>query len=80
MDLPKIAGTTPIRVELEEGKKYAWCTCGLSETQPFCNGAHKGKGFAPIVFTAEVTKTVSICTCKKTSNPSGFCDGAHKTL
>ena len=24
MDLPKCAGTEPIAVELEEGKKYAW--------------------------------------------------------
>ena len=27
---PKVAGTTPIRVEVEAGKKYAWCTCGES--------------------------------------------------
>lgn len=79
MDLPKVAGTTPIRIDLEAGNKYAWCTCGLSDNQPFCNGAHKGTGFTPLVFVAEETKTVSLCTCKKTSNP-GFCDGAHKQL
>lgn len=80
MDLPKIAGNSPLRIELEAGKRYAWCACGLSENQPFCNGAHKGKGMAPTVFVAEETKTVSLCTCKQTSNPNGFCDGTHKSI
>lgn len=79
MDLPKQAGVTPIRVEVEKGKKYAWCTCGLSDNQPFCNGAHKGSDFSPLVFIAEETKLVSLCTCKLTKNP-GFCDGAHKSI
>ncbi len=76
---PKIAGTSPIRVELEAGKKYAYCTCGESDNQPFCNGAHKGTEFVPKVFIAEETKTVGMCTCKQTANP-GFCDGSHKAL
>ena len=25
-------------VEVEEGKKYFWCACGLSQRQPFCDG------------------------------------------
>lgn len=79
MDLPKQAGTTPIRIEIEKGKKYAWCSCGLSDNQPFCNGAHKGTDFSPLVFVAEETKSVGLCTCKQTKNP-GFCDGAHKNL
>ena len=79
MDLPKVAAKVPVRVELEKGKKYAWCTCGLSDKQPFCNGAHKGTDFRPLVFEAEETKTVSLCQCKATKNP-GFCDGSHKAL
>ncbi len=79
MDKPKIAGKAPIKVELEAGKKYAYCTCGESDNQPFCNGAHKGSSFVPQVFVAEESKTVHMCTCKQTSNP-GFCDGSHKTL
>ena len=39
--LPKIAIKAPIKVEVEEGKKYSWCSCGLSQKQPFCDGAHK---------------------------------------
>jgi len=64
-------------IELEEGKKYAWCTCGLSESQPFCNGLHKGSGMSPIVFTAEKTETKYFCACKQTKN-APFCDGSHK--
>jgi len=79
MDLPKVAAKVPIKVELEEGKKYAWCTCGLSDKQPYCNGAHKGTEFRPKVFVAEATKTAHLCQCKQTQNP-GFCDGAHKKL
>ncbi len=76
---PKVAGTTPIRVEVEAGKKYAWCTCGESRNQPFCDGSHKGGEFTPLMMEATETKTVSLCTCKLTSNP-GFCDGSHKAL
>lgn len=79
MDLPKVAAKVPVKVELEKGKKYAWCTCGLSDKQPYCNGAHKGTEFRPLVFVAEETKTAHLCQCKATKNP-GFCDGAHKAL
>jgi CDGSH-type Zn-finger protein len=77
MELPKRAGETPVAVELEAGNKYAWCTCGLSENQPYCNGAHKGSGMAPQVFTAEKTETKYLCACKSTKN-GPFCDGSHK--
>lgn len=75
----KIAQKKPMAVELEAGKKYAWCTCGASSNQPFCDGAHKGSGFSPQVFTAEETKTAYLCACKATGN-GPFCDGAHKAL
>lgn len=25
----------------EAGKKYSWCTCGKSKSQPLCDGTHK---------------------------------------
>ena len=31
----------PAEVELEPGN-YAWCSCGRSANQPFCDGSHKG--------------------------------------
>ena len=79
MDKPKIAGTSPLPVELEAGKTYAWCTCGESAKQPFCDGAHRGSSFTPLKFVAKETKTAYMCTCKATKNP-GFCDGSHKSL
>ena len=74
-----IAANAPIPVELEAGKTYAWCTCGDSTRQPFCDGSHKDTDFAPLVFTAEESKTAYLCACKQTDNP-GFCDGSHKSL
>lgn len=76
---PKVAGTSPIRVELEAGKTYAWCSCGESTNQPYCDGSHKGSDFTPFVFTAEVSKPCGMCTCKKTKNDYA-CDGSHKSL
>lgn len=79
MATPTIAAKQPLPVELEAGKTYAWCSCGDSSNQPFCDGSHKGTEFEPKVFKATETKTAYMCTCKHTSNP-GMCDGTHKTL
>ena len=38
---PKVAARQPAAVTLEAGKKYAWCRCGESKKQPFCDGSHK---------------------------------------
>lgn len=76
---PKIAGKAPIKVELEANKTYAWCTCGESSKQPWCDGSHKGTEFTPKLFKVEPGKTAHMCTCKQSKNP-GFCDGAHKNL
>lgn len=74
-----IAEKSPIAVELEAGKNYAWCSCGHSKNQPFCDGSHKGSEFTPLVFKAEETKTAYLCRCKQTDKP-GFCDGSHQKL
>jgi CDGSH-type Zn-finger protein len=79
MDLPRAAANCPAKVELEPGKNYAFCTCGLSANQPFCDGAHKGSDFKPQIFTVPEAKTAFLCQCKKTAN-APFCDGAHKQL
>jgi CDGSH-type Zn-finger protein len=79
MEKPTIAGKSPIGVELEEGKKYAWCSCGLSANQPFCDGSHKGTSFVPTMIEAEETKTAYLCTCKQSAN-GVYCDGSHTKL
>lgn len=71
-------GDAPIKCELEGSKNYAWCTCGHSEDQPFCNGNHKKEGGTmPMIFMVEEDKTAHLCTCKQTKNPP-YCDGSHK--
>jgi CDGSH-type Zn-finger protein len=76
---PVIAARVPAKVALEAGKDYWFCTCGRSATQPFCDGSHKGTGFAPQKFTAETSGDARLCQCKHTKNPP-YCDGTHKAL
>lgn len=79
MSDPVVAGRAPIPVDVEEGKSYWWCSCGMSKKQPFCDGSHKGTAFAPLKFDAPKTEKVWLCACKKTGRQP-FCDGAHKKL
>ena len=74
-----VAGRKPAEVQLEAGKKYAFCACGLSLDQPFCDGSHKGSPFKPHLFTAESSEKQWLCMCKRTKNVP-YCDGTHKTL
>jgi hypothetical protein len=48
---PERPQLTPYQVELEAGKRYAWCRCGRSNKQPFCDGSHAGTGIEPLMFT-----------------------------
>ena len=73
------AGVRPIVVELKAGETYAWCACGRSGNQPFCDGAHQGTGIDPVVFTAERDTKVALCLCKHTETPP-ICDGSHKRI
>jgi CDGSH-type Zn-finger protein len=79
MSKPKIAQKAPYAVEIEQGKQYAWCACGQSSNQPFCDGSHQGTEFSPNVFTADETKTAYLCGCKQSGN-APFCDGTHSSL
>ena len=74
-----VAHRSPFPVEVELGQKYAWCACGQSAIQPYCDGSHKGTGLAPLIFMAEKSETVWLCGCKRTSEPP-FCDGSHESL
>jgi len=79
MEKGKVAGQSPQRESLESGKNYAWCACGLSSNQPWCNGSHKSGNLTPVVFKVEEPKTAAMCMCKQTNNPP-YCDGTHKSL
>lgn len=75
----KVAGLTPIGVDVEAGKKYFWCSCGQSAKQPFCDGSHAGSDFAPEVWEATESKKVFFCACKKTTD-TPLCDGSHNKI
>jgi len=79
MDKPKIAAKAPMPVEVEAGKTYFWCACGLSNNQPFCDGSHKETGFAPVKYEAAEDGKVFFCCCKQSGN-APLCDGTHKDL
>jgi CDGSH iron-sulfur domain-containing protein 3 len=84
-NLPKVAATAPSAIQLEKDKIYAWCTCGLSQKQPFCDGAHKTiplnelgeMPFKSHRFSVEADGEYWLCNCKHTKN-APFCDGSHK--
>jgi CDGSH-type Zn-finger protein len=78
MNEPVIAQKSPIVQKVEPGT-YFWCACGKSKGQPFCDGAHKGTGFAPLKTEIKEAKTVAWCGCKHTKN-APFCDGSHSKL
>jgi CDGSH iron-sulfur domain-containing protein 3 len=74
---PARGGELPIKMDVKAGETYWWCTCGLSQNQPFCDGSHKADDiFAPQAFTPDADKTVFFCTCKATKK-GPLCDGSH---
>lgn len=78
--LPVAAQQGPYEVEVEEGRTYRWCSCGLSRTQPWCDDAHVGTGMEPISFVAPITAVFHMCGCKSSENKPwcfGTCRG-HK--
>ncbi len=78
--LPKVAGKKPFYKELEKGRTYLWCSCGLSKSQSYCDGSHKDTDFLPIPYRAKVDgEEVLFCLCKLTSD-GPHCDGSHNNL
>ena len=86
ISLPVISQKSSYKVAVKKGQKYAWCSCGLSTKQPFCDGKHRQHKNAdgdplmrPTIFEASEDKIISFCGCRK-SKKGMICDGAHKNL
>ncbi len=73
-----IADKQPASMELEPGNYY-WCSCGRSQSQPFCDGSHEGTGLQPLSFEITEKRTVYLCQCKHSKN-APYCDGSHQEL
>lgn len=76
---PVVAQKAPYGIDVEAGKTYYWCSCGLSKNQPFCDGSHKPTSMTPMAYTADKTAKVWFCGCKAAATKP-LCDGAHKKL
>lgn len=76
-----IAGRKPCLVTFgKTGDSVLWCACGRSARQPYCDGAHKGSGMAPLRVSAKSdNEEALLCACKRTKTPP-YCDGSHNAL
>lgn len=79
MSHPACPQKAPYPIAVEASKDYYWCACGLSASQPFCDGSHKESGMTPVKFTATESKTVYFCGCKQ-SHKGALCDGSHAKI
>ncbi|MBM3732036.1 MAG: CDGSH iron-sulfur domain-containing protein [Deltaproteobacteria bacterium] len=80
-NLPISPQKGPYAVQVEEGRQYAWCSCGLSATQPWCDGAHRDTGFEPVIFVAPLSGVFYMCGCKASDNKPycfGNCTGNNR--
>jgi CDGSH-type Zn-finger protein len=75
---PEIAARGPYVLDVQPGY-YAWCACGKSRKQPFCDGSHAGGPFVPVIEHVEQPRRIAWCGCKRTRTKP-FCDGAHSCL
>ena len=74
-NIPKIVQRKPYVLDEKAGKK-AFCNCGLSSKDPYCDGSHKGGLFKSVKYLAKSDKEVWFCGCKRTKHQP-FCDGSH---
>jgi len=74
-----VARKGPFGVVVEKGKTYWWCACGLSKSQPFCDGSHKETDFEPVKYIAEDDEMVAFCGCKR-SRHIPHCDDTHISI
>lgn len=71
-----------VRLELTP-RRYSWCSCGYSKTQPWCDDSHRDEANCTnrksYKFEVKETVMASMCMCRQTKVPP-FCDGTHNKL
>lgn len=79
MSEPKTASREPYLKKVEPGT-VAWCGCGHSKDQPFCDGAHEhaDTDIEPVIVKFNEACTKAFCGCKRTQTPP-YCDGTHQS-
>ncbi len=77
MDAPRIAHTVPFPLPVKKGDTVYWCACGLSQTQPYCDGSHKGTSLPPVPYTATRDRIVFFCGRQHSSK--GLNRSAHQS-
>ncbi len=82
----KTSEAKPVRqnapyIKDEKPGRKAWCSCGASANQPYCDGSHKssGTGKTPVIVEITEARKVAWCGCKQSKN-GAFCDGSHTQL
>jgi CDGSH-type Zn-finger protein len=78
MDKPVIVQKHSLKMDMEAGT-YFWCSCGRSESQPFCDGSHRGTSFRPVKVVLDKPQRVKWCMCRHSGN-GPFCDNKHREL
>ena len=78
MTQPESSKRGPYVRDCEAGT-YAWCACGKSSKQPYCDGSHAGSGIVPKIEEVPEAKKVAWCGCRQSKN-GAFCDGSHSKM
>ena len=78
MEQPATPQKAPYVLDVEPGR-HAWCACGKSARQPYCDGSHAGTGYHPVIEDVTEPTRVAWCGCKRTGAPPR-CDGSHASL
>ena len=78
MTEPVVAQKGPYVID-ETARKVAWCQCGRSANQPYCDGSHSATDIRPLLVDLTEDKKVAWCGCRHSGNKP-FCDGSHKNL
>ena len=79
--IPLNSGYWPYNTYLQRGKVYMWCSCGVAQNGPFCDGFcnHIVTRNRPIYFNVNESGYYKMCQCKMSAN-APFCNNTHRDV